>query len=109
MSKTKEDNLNQFKGLQQVQAIKQELKHKYLQICSKNYNDRELIIDCMYNNLKNEERQLNDLILKIDAHAKFYEATKESLNKEEQQTQLLITKKLVNEWMEWERSGQKYN
>lgn len=34
----------------------------------------------MYNNLKNEERSITDFLFKIDAHAKFYEAYKQSLN-----------------------------
>lgn len=46
MSKTKEDNFNLLKGLTEVKVLKQELKHKYLHICSKNYNDRDLIVDC---------------------------------------------------------------
>ncbi|CAD8207763.1 unnamed protein product [Paramecium pentaurelia] len=101
MSKTQEDFSNLLKGISQVQVLKQELKHKYLHICSKTYNDRDLIVDCMYNNLKIEERQLNNFILRIEAHAKFYEANKQFLNKEEVETQLLSTKNLVVEFKEW--------
>ncbi|CAD8120954.1 unnamed protein product [Paramecium sonneborni] len=99
MSKTKEDYLNILKGLSK--DLQQEIKQQYLQICTEKYFDRDLIVDCMYDNLKIKERNLNDFILTIDAHSKFYEAHKESINSEDIKAQLKNTKKLVADWVKW--------